>query len=81
MSDDLVRFEWVQGDAWYQATLTLEQAAALKRGEAVAGREIVECWPLADLRAARTAAEDRLAAVEAEMAAIEWRNGMVDGAE
>ena len=66
--------------AWFGAGCTLEQSAALQRGEAVAsapsswsaGRSLI-CGRRA------TAAEDRLAAVEAEMAVDRMAAGM-DGA-
>ena len=86
MSDapDIVEVSWVAPGidgrplSWV-GRLTLDEAARLERGEPARWLSL-ETWRLEDLQAARRAAEDRLARVEAERFDLAWRHGLVDGA-
>ena len=75
MSDDLVTLRWLDGERrLVELTVTLDQAAALERGEPVCGRGLVQRWSLEDLAAAKRAALDELAAVERDLLLIELRH-------
>ena len=80
MSDDLVTFDWLGPNGeLVEMTVTLDQAVRMQRGQVVCGRELIQRWTREDLAAAKAAAFDEMARVEAERAMILWRHGMIDG--
>jgi hypothetical protein len=69
MTDDTVNLTWEDNmGTIHEATFTLEEAAALQRGETVTGRGNVTDWTLADNIATL---EARQAQIKAEMNELE----------
>jgi hypothetical protein len=69
MTDDTVTMTWEDNmGTIHEATFTLEEAAALQRGETVTGRDNVTDWTLEDSIAQL---EARQAQIKAEMDELE----------